>query len=310
MGGPHAGGRLSAAGLLARCTFPPPGVALVCGVSGGADSLALLILAVEFGCPTTAVHVDHGLRAGSAVEAERVAAAASRLGAGFRSVRVELAPGSDLEARARAARHAALGPAAALGHTADDRAETLLVNLLRGTGSAGLASLRPGFRHPILGLRRSETRALCAEVGLEPVEDPSNTDPRFVRNRLRHEVLPLLAAVAGRDPVPLLVRTAELAGADADLLDDLAATLDPTDARALASAPLALAARAVRRWLAGDGSGPGGPERHPPDRATVERVLAVAAGRAVACELPGGWRVARTGQTLRLERGRNLAGPD
>ncbi|MEJ7765950.1 MAG: ATP-binding protein, partial [Acidimicrobiales bacterium] len=207
----------------------------------------------------------------------------------------------DLEARARTARHAALGPAAALGHTADDRAETLLVNLLRGAGTAGLGSLRPGARHPILGLRRSETRSLCAEVGLDPVEDPSNDDPRFVRNRLRHEVMPLLASVAGRDPVPLLVRTAELAGEDADMLDELAASIDPSDARALAAAPPPLAARAVRRWLAGDGTGPGGAERHPPDRATVDRVLAVAAGRAVACELPGGWRVARTGQTLRLD---------
>jgi tRNA(Ile)-lysidine synthase len=115
-------------------------------------------------------------------------------------------------------------------------------------------------------------------------------------------VLPLLAAVAGRDPVPLLVRTAELAAADADLLDQLATGLDPTDARALAAAPRPLAARAVRRWLTGEGDGPGGAERHPPDRATVDRVLAVAAGQAVACELVGGWRVARRDRVLRLER--------
>ena len=288
--------------LLARCTFPPAGTALDCGVSGGADSLALLALAVEAGCAATAVHVDHGVRPGSAEEAGAVAAAAARLGAGFRAVRVEVGPGPDLEARARAARHAALGPDAAFGHTADDRAETLLVNLLRGTGSAGLAALRPGPRHPILGLRRAETRSLCAALGLAPFEDPSNADPRFVRNRLRHEVLPLLAAVAGRDVVPLLVRTTELAGADDDLLDALAAAVEVTDAPALAAAPPPLAARAVRRWLAGNGHGPGGPERHPPDRATVERVLSVAGGAAVACELTGGWRVARTAQTLRLER--------
>ena len=261
------------------------------------------MLAVEAGCAVTAVHVDHGMRPGSAEEAERVAAAAGRLGARFRAVRVEVVPGPDQEARARAARHSALGPAAALGHTADDRAETVLVNLLRGAGLAGLASLRPGARHPLLGLRRSETRSLCTQLGLDPLEDPSNADPRFVRNRVRHEVLPLLASVAGRDLVPLLVRTAEVAAGDADLLDELATTLDPADARALAGAPPPLAARAVRRWLAGDGSGPGGPERHPPDRATVDRVLSVAEGRVVACEIAGGWRVARTGQVLRLERG-------
>ena len=281
-------------------------------MSGGADSLALLVLAVEAGCRATAVHVDHGLRPGSAAEADRVADAARRLGAAFRSVRVEVAPGPDLEARARAARLGALGPDAALGHTADDVAETVLVNLLRGAGPVGLASLRPGPRHPILGLRRAETRALCAERGLEPFEDPSNDDDRFVRNRLRGEVLPLLASVAGRDPVPLLVRTAQLTAADVDLLDQLSAGLDPTDARALAAAPEPLAARAVRRWLAGDGTGPGGLERHPPDRAAVTRVLSVAAGAAVACEVAGGWRVARTGQVLRLEppAERPRSGPD
>lgn len=276
---------------------------MTCGVSGGADSLALLALAAEAGCVATAVHVDHGLRPNSAIEADVVEAAATGLGTGFRSVRLQVARGPDLEARARAARLAALGPAAALGHTADDRAETLLVNLLRGAGPAGLASLRPDLRHPIAGLRRAETRALCAALGFDPVDDPSNADPRFVRNRLRREVLPLLAGVAGRDPVPLLVRTAELAGADSDLLDELAGALDPTDARALAAAPVPLAARSVRRWLAGQGDGPGGPERHPPDRATVDRVLAVARGEAVACELPGAWRVARRDQLLRLERG-------
>ncbi len=247
------------------------------------------------------MHVDHGLRAGSAAEADLVAAAAARLGASFRPVRVQVVPGPNLESRARAARHAALGRDAAFGHTADDQAETMLVNLLRGAGPAGVAALRPGARHPILGLRRSETHVLCTGLGLEPLEDPSNADPRFVRNRLRHEVLPLLADVAGRDVVPLLVRSAELAVADEDLLNALAATLEVTDARALAAASPPLAGRAVRRWLAGDGDGPGGAECHPPDRATVERVLGVAGGAAVACELPGGWRVARTSQSLRLE---------
>ncbi|MEO5678948.1 MAG: tRNA(Ile)-lysidine synthetase, partial [Acidimicrobiales bacterium] len=149
--------------------------------------------------------------------------------------------------------------------------------------------------------RRDETASVCALLGLTPLQDPSNADPRFVRNRLRREVLPLLASVAGRDPVPLLVRTAELALVDDDLLDGLAAGLDPCDARALSAAPAPLAARAVRRWLAGEGDGAGGGERHPPDRAAVARVLAVAADEAVACELAGGWRVARTGQRLRLE---------
>ncbi|HET9291364.1 MAG TPA: TilS substrate-binding domain-containing protein, partial [Actinomycetes bacterium] len=120
------------------------------------------------------------------------------------------------------------------------------------------------------------------------------------RNRVRHELIPLLSAVAERDVVPVLARQADLARDDARVLDELAAALDPADARALAAAPPALARRAVRAWLRV--AGPGGPEHHPPDAAAVARVLAVAGGEAVACELAGGWRVARTGGRLRLER--------
>ncbi|MGE3620187.1 MAG: tRNA lysidine(34) synthetase TilS [Acidimicrobiia bacterium] len=281
------------AGLLARCDLPPPGTPVTCAVSGGADSLALLVLATEAGCRATAVHVDHGLRPGSAAEAEVVAAAAAARGAGFRAERVEVAPGPNLEARARVARYAALGPGALTGHTADDLAETVLLNLVRGAGLDGLAGFDPS-RRPLRRLRRAETAALCVAVGLDPVRDPSNEDPAFRRNRVRHELLPLLDAIAERDVVPLLARQAELARADRSLLDELAAGLDPTDARALAAAPLPLARRAVRRWLRT------GPERHPPSSAEVERVLAVARGEAVACELGGGRRVVRSAQRLRV----------
>ena len=196
------------AALLGRCTFPAAGDHLVCGVSGGADSLALLVLATAAGCRVTAVHVDHGLRPGSAAEAAVVAAAAARFGAGFRSERVEVADGPNLEARARAARLGVLGDGAATGHTADDQAETVLANLLRGAGVHGLAGMRAGPTHPILALRRAETVDLCAHLGLEPVHDPTNRDPRFQRNRIRAELLPLCADIAGRDVVPVLARQA------------------------------------------------------------------------------------------------------
>jgi len=283
------------ADLVARCTFPDPGTELVCGVSGGADSLALLVLAVAAGCEATAVHVDHGLRSGSAAEAEVVRDAARRYGASFRAVTVDVAPGPNLEARARAARHAALGPGAALGHTADDRAETVLVNLLRGAGIDGLAGIRPGPRHPILALRRSETEALCAAEGLVPVVDPTNRDPAFVRNRVRHEVLPLLADVAGRDLVPVLGRQAELAEAVSDHLRREAMAVDVRDAKALRAVPDVVAQVAVREWLRADH-----PERHPPDAATVERVLAVARGDATATDVGRGRRVERSGGRLTL----------
>ncbi|HLX87195.1 MAG TPA: ATP-binding protein, partial [Acidimicrobiales bacterium] len=110
--------------LAGRATFPPPGSEVLCAVSGGADSLALLVLAAEAGCRVTAVHVDHGLRPGSDEEAEVVAAAAARVGAAFRAEQVQVEPGPNLEARARAARRARLGEDAATGHTMDDQAET------------------------------------------------------------------------------------------------------------------------------------------------------------------------------------------
>ena len=119
-------------GLLARCHYPRSGTPVVCAVSGGADSLALLVLARAAGCPALAVHVDHGLRPGSAGEADVVAAVAAAVGADFRAERVDVAAGPNLEARARAARYGVLPDGALTGHTADDRAETMLINGLLG----------------------------------------------------------------------------------------------------------------------------------------------------------------------------------
>jgi tRNA(Ile)-lysidine synthase len=282
--------------LLARCTFPDPGSALVCGVSGGADSLSLLVLAVAAGCVVTAVHVDHGLRPESATEADIVAGAARRFGASFRSERVVVDPGPNLEARARDARHGALGPDAATGHTADDQAETVLANLLRGSGVHGLAAMRSGPRHPILDLRRAETEALCDQLDLVPVRDPSNNDRRFVRNRVRHELLPLCSAIAGRDVVPILGRQAAVLEGDADILDAVASLIDPETAAALAAAPESVGRRSVRDWLAGQGP-------YPPPLDAVDRVLEVARKNRRATEVPGG-------RTVRRSEGRLSITPD
>jgi tRNA(Ile)-lysidine synthase len=285
--------------LSGRCGFPPAGTAVTCAVSGGPDSLALLALAAHAGCQVVAVHVDHGLRPGGEAEAEVVRCAADRFGARFRAERVEVAPGPNLEARARAARYAVLPDDVLTGHTADDQAETVLLNLVRGAGLDGLAGMAPE-RRPLRRLRRRETRDLCRALGLAPVVDPSNDDPAFRRNRVRAELVPLLDAIAERDVVALIARQADLVRDDVALLDELAAAVDPTDARALAAAPDALARRAVRRWLRS--AGPGGAERYAPDAAATGRVLAVARGEVVACELTGGWRVARSHGRLRLER--------
>lgn len=283
--------------LLGRCLFPPGGTEVTCAVSGGADSLSLLVLAVAAGCEVTAVHVDHGLRPGSRVEAERVADAAARYGARFRSEAVTVLPGPNLQARARAARYGVLPADVLTGHTADDQAETMLLNLLRGAGRPGLAGMRRDERRPLLDLRRAETAALCAAEGLEPVQDPTNEDPTHRRTRVRHEVLPLLDDVAGREVVPVLARQAQIMGEETELLDRLAADLDPTDTRALRVAEPALARRALRAWLwRGMGA------EYPVDAAAIDRVLAVVRHEAKGAEVQAGWRVLRADGRLRLER--------
>ena len=285
--------------LLRETTFGDAAVLRV-ACSGGPDSTALAILAAATLRPVELHHVDHGLREGSETEAGIVKSLAERLGASFVAHSVMVAPGPNLEARARSARRSVRPLDAATGHTMDDQAETVLLNLLRGAGLNGVGAMTPGPLHPILALRRSDTHALCAEFGAAIVQDASNEDPRFLRNRVRAEVLPLLAEISERDPVPLLARTSELARRDAAFLDALSETTipDPTDVTALRAAPDALVDRALRRWLrTSEAAGYG----HPPSDAELSRVKAVVAGDVVATELSGGRRVARTQGVLRLE---------
>ena len=276
--------------FLKLCLFPRSGP-LHCAVSGGADSAALLILASLTGAKVVAHHVDHGLRPNGKDESNHVEKLASQVGADFRSVILSLEDGPNLEARAREARFASLPEDVLTGHTADDQAETILLHLLRGGGPDALAGMRD-HQHPIIRLRRADTESVCQIFQWRPIEDPSNDDPRFRRNRIRHEILPLLNDVAQRDVVPLLVRAGQIAEKDADLLDQLAGEIDVTDAAALAAAPLALSRRAIRAWLR---------EGHPPDLASVERVLEVARGESLGTEITGGRSVRRTDGKLRLE---------
>jgi len=274
-----------------------PPVAVAC--SGGPDSLAALALAVAAGLRPVAVHVDHGLRPESAGEADRVAGAAAALGVAFHGVRVSVDAGSNLEARARHARYAALerarrdheSSAILTGHTADDQAETVLLNMLRGaatTGLGGMPARTATLARPLLSLRRSDTVEICARLGLVPVRDPMNDDLSFRRVWLRREVIPFLERAAHRDLVSVLARQAGVMRAESDLLDELATDAWPAAgdaaARPLAALPLPLARRAVRHWL--------GPP--PPSLAEVDAVLDVARGERRAVELAGGRRVQRS----------------
>ena len=280
--------------LLSRCTFPAPGTSVWCAVSGGPDSMALLLLAHAHGLNVNAIHVDHGLRSDSANDVNVIRPITDELNIPLQVHTIALDDGPNVEARARDARYALMPADVMTGHTADDQAETFLINLLRGAASQGLGAMRPGFTRPLLSLRRSETHALCAAVGIVAVDDHTNTDPRFLRNRVRAELLPLMADISRRDPTPLLARTADVLRADNDLLDDMARSIDPTDAVALAGAPAPLARRAIRLWLANP---------YPPDLATIERVLSVARGDTLACDIGENREIRRSKQRLSL---RNL----
>lgn len=277
--------------ILGMCSFPQPGTPVDCAVSGGADSIALMLLAHEHGLRVTAHHVDHQLRADSAHDVRVVRDVAETLGVPVVVHTVTVGDGPNLEARAREARYAVLPHGCMTGHTADDQAETVLINVLRGAGPSGMSAMRPGITRPLLALRRTDTEWVCRHFHVDPVVDSTNSDRRFVRNRVRHELLPLMNDVSQRDMTPLLARAADVFRADDDLLNELARTIDPTDAKALADAPVPLAHRALRMWLA---------DPYPPDLATLERVLCVARGEAVACDIGENRQIRRSKQRLTL----------
>ena len=185
-----------------------------------------------------------------------MAAAAARLGAAFVSERVSRRrrsqPGGPGAARALR------GPAGRRGdrpHDGRPGRDGAAATCCAAPAATGRPPCGPAARHPLLGLRRSETAGVCRAMGLEPVVDPSNDDPRHLRNRVRHELLPLCAELVHRDPVPLLARHADVLRAESALLDDLArhAVPEPSDAaRSWPARP--------SRWRAAP-CGPGSPKR-------------------------------------------------
>ena len=256
-------------------------VQLVTACSGGADSLALAFaaryVATRRDLKYAAVIIDHGLQQGSADIAARVRDQLDRLGyhdVTITAVQVDRSAAAGLEAAAREARYRALDTEARarsatlmLGHTLDDQAETVLLGLARGSGSrslAGMASRVGHFVRPFLGIRRATTEQVCAELGLNPWQDPHNADRRFTRVRVRETVLPTLEAELGPGVAEALARTAELVRDDNELLDRLATEAsriegmggtDTLDCAALQAQPPALRRRIIRLWLLTHGLG-------------------------------------------------------
>jgi len=263
-------------------TVPERGTVIV-ALSGGADSLALAS-AVAFEAPkrgvtAISVTVDHGLQDGSAEVAARAAATAEALGLPARVVRVVVRDGAGPEAAARDARYGALdavareaGAAAILvAHTLDDQAETVLLGLARGSGTASLQGMAPVSERddgcvilrPLLEVRRTTTQAACAAERLAPWADPHNADPRYARVRVRERVLPVLERELGPGVAEALARTAsqlrEDAEAFAEMIDEIIEdVVEHAEAGislsvgALAANPAALRHRLIRHVVAAE----------------------------------------------------------
>jgi tRNA(Ile)-lysidine synthase len=220
---------------LRRDDLVPRGSSVLVAVSGGPDSMALLhVLAGlrrDLGFGVFAHGVDHGLRTEATAELDMAAAFARKLDVPFGRTRVTVGGGANLQARARTARWEALHAAArstgavriATGHHADDRAETLVMRILRGTTTRGLAVLPPreGERiRPMLRARRSDVDAHVRRHHVPHSLDPSNQDPRFLRVRVRQEILPVLERLNPRVVEHMYA-----------LADDAAAVVRPDGAR-------------------------------------------------------------------------------
>lgn len=291
-----------------------PGETVLVAVSGGPDSIcmvhALHALRRLFKIKLEVFHFDHRLREDSASDARYVRRIADRLELPFHLRVAEDQPrrGASVEDWAHRARVGALGLAlrdcgaskAAIGHTRDDQAEQVLLALLRGGGLDALAGLRPTrgpHVRPLLEVTREDVEAMDRELHLRARHDTSNDDKRFLRNAIRHEVLPAIAEATGRDARDTIARTAGLLRADADELhlravraaDDVL-TDGPDgwsiDAEALEALPSSIAGRVVLEALYRAGYSP-----------STEHVLAVldlAEGRPGRTrDLPGGTRARR-----------------
>src|SRR5436309_11937275 len=287
-------------------------------LSGGADSICLLDVAVRLGAGVAALHVDHGLRPDSAEDAELCRRACEAAGVPLAVERVELsaAPAEasgNLQAEARerryelAERHAEGDYATA--HTATDQAETVLYRLAVSPGRRallGMAARRGRLVRPLLGVKRADTRAYCEERGLAWRDDPANEDLRFARARVRHEVLPALREL---NPAveEAIAETSLLLRDEAEVLDRAVREVAPApflldELRRLPPALARLAMRAAAEEAAG----------HPLalSRRDADRILAMSGAGTSVVELPGGVRAVAEYGALRFEVGFAESPPD
>lgn len=301
---------MDARDLLREARFPDAGSRADVAVSGGSDSIGLLLLALAQGLHVTVHHVDHHARPSSGEDAEFVRALCISLGVNCVVHDVVVRPGTNFEARARAARRSQLPVTALTGHTMDDLAETVLLNLLRGAGASGLSAMVESPTKPILRLRRRDVAGLVRAAHITARHDESNDDLTFRRNHVRHVVLPVLNESAGRDVVPLLSRSAHHLAADHQWLQeiispDLERSLGDVDCRELRTWPESRLSYWLREHLRTTDEGT---DSYPPSSDEIDRAVRVVRGEVVACELSRGRRLARSGQRLSLSEPLHYAG--
>lgn len=240
-----------------------PGEKVIVACSGGADSLALsFALAIEAkkrAVQVIGVSVDHQLQPGSGEQARKVVAQLGEMGISSCEIaRVDVSLTDGMEASARRARYEALSAATEkhsaskvfLGHTRDDQAESVLLGLVRGSGTRSLSAMAVEsgkYIRPLLGITRLQTLGACREVGLVPWHDRQNEDPQFLRSRVRTQVLPFLEEKIGPGIAAALARSAGLLRDDADALDEWAMNeFEKLDPKSMEIPQLILLPRAVR----------------------------------------------------------------
>jgi tRNA(Ile)-lysidine synthase len=305
-----AADRLTPDQLAAEAHDLLPESPLVVALGGGADS-AVAAWTAAHRTTTRGIFVRHGLDGSPALE-RAAGALGARLGLGVTYVDAPVDVGPSLESRARAARWGAIADAVdrdetvVTGHTLDDQAETVVMNLMRGSGSAGIAGMlrsRPGVVRPLLGFFRADIRSLAEELSLPFVDDPANDDERFLRNRVRLKLLPDLEENYAPGVRGTLARTGALAAADDHLIEGLTDDIPVVgNARtvsipiaALVTAPRPVAARSVRRALRRLLDPYAGSE------ADIEAVLAIAAGRSESATISGSLTVSREGPFVTVD---------
>jgi tRNA(Ile)-lysidine synthase len=289
--------------LLLECHFPDAATPVDLAVSGGPDSLGLLLLALQAQLVVTVHHVDHHARASSGEDAQHVKDLCATLGVDFVRHDVVVNAGANFESRARSARRRAMPKGVMTGHTMDDLVETVLLNMLRGSGVDGMSPMVDDPTKPLRDVRRAALHEFVAGLGFTPLYDETNDRVDFRRNRIRHELLPVINDVAGRDVVPLFARQASLMHDERVWLNQLSSadhivTLGDADCRELSNWPKARLRRWLRVQLTSDDLGDG---THPPSSDEVKRAVEVVTGGAVATELSGGRRLSRSGQRLTLQ---------